>query len=120
MQTNSAWSSVFQFTIGTTTPPVPLSLSTWTLTGKVQRVNLPNNQLDLTPRMSLGTDTSQLTISLTDADTALLGVGNIVFEVLRINPPPQRPILKFYIDNYDGVASGLVVIPVPVRRSRYG
>jgi hypothetical protein len=119
MQTNSAWSSIFQFTCGT--PSVPLSLASWTLTGKAQRVNLPNNQLDLMPKMNLGTDTSQLTISLTDADTALLGVGRIVFEVLRINPFPQRPILKFYIDNYDGVASGVVVMPVPaVKRSRYG
>lgn len=110
MQINAAWSSIFQFVVGD--PPVPQSLATWTLNGRVQRVNLPNNNLDLTSRMHLMADTSQLSISLTPADTDFLGVGRIVFEVLRVSPLPQRPILKFYIDNNDGVATGLLVQPV--------
>jgi hypothetical protein len=110
MQTNAAWSSIFQFTVGT--PPVPQDLSTWTLRGKCQRTNLPNNYLDLVPRMVLGVDTSQLVISLTDADTLKLGVGRIVFEVLRVDPPPQRPILRFFVENTLGVADSLYVMPV--------
>jgi hypothetical protein len=110
MQVNAAWSSIFQFMVGN--PPVPQSLSTWTLIGTAQRANLPNNNLDLVPRMDLGTDTSQLIISLTNLDTASLGVGRIVFEVLRIDPPPYRPILKFYIENNDGVASVPAVQPL--------
>jgi hypothetical protein len=110
MQVNAAWSSIFQFTVGN--PPVPQSLATWTLSGKVQRVNLPNNNLDLTSRMHVGVDTSQLMISLTPVDTDFLGVGRIVFEVLRVSPLPQRPILKFYIDNNEGIATGLQVQPI--------
>jgi len=104
MQTNAAWSSVFQFTVGN--PPVPQDLSTWILKGKCERVNLVNNFLDLVTRMDLGTDTSQLIISLTQDDTLFLGPGRIVFEVLRVDPPPQRPILKFYIENNPGVVDG--------------
>jgi len=110
MVTNSAWSSIFQFTVGT--PPVPQDLSTWTLRGKCQRTNLPNNNLDLVPRMTLGLDTSQLIIALTDVDTLKLGVGRVVFEVLRVDPPPQRPILRFFIENTIGVVDNLFVTPV--------
>src|SRR5215467_8746513 len=92
MQTNAAWSSIFQFTVGN--PSVPQDLSTWVLRGKCQRTNLPNNFLDLIPRMTLGDDTSQLIISLSELDTLSLGVGRIVFEVLRVQPLPQRPILR--------------------------
>ena len=102
MQTNAAWSSAFQFTVGT--PPVNQDLSSWTLTGMCQRSNLPNNNLDLVPRMSLGTDTSQLIIALTEDDTLALGVGRIIFEVLRTDPLPRRPILRFYIENNQGIA----------------
>jgi hypothetical protein len=109
MQVNSAWSSIFQFTVGN--PPIPQNLSTWSLRGKCQRTNLPNNWLDLIPRMDLGTDTSQLIISLTELDTFQLGIGRIVFEVLRVSPPPQRPILKFYIENHAGVVDMLTVMP---------
>lgn len=105
MQTNSEWSTTFRFTIDN--PPVPQSLATWTLIGKCQRVNLPNTYLDLIPRMNIGDDdTSQLIISLSKDDTLMLGVGRIVFEVLRVDPIPQRPILKFFIDNFNGVMDG--------------
>jgi hypothetical protein len=64
--------------------------------------------------MELGTDTSQLIISLTQNDTAALGIGRIVFEVLRVDPPPQRPILKFYIENTAGVVDNLYPMPYVV------
>jgi hypothetical protein len=110
MQTNSAWTSVFQFVVGN--PPIPFSLATWTLIGTATRTNMPNKAVDLANKMSLMDDTSQLMISLVEDDTSLLGVGRIVFEVLRTDPGPQRPILKFYVENHAGVVIPPVVMPV--------
>jgi hypothetical protein len=102
MQTNAAWNSLFQFVVGN--PPIPFSLATWTLKGNAKRVNLPSKSIDLDTKLVLmDDDTSKLLISLTEDDTNLLGVGKIVFEILRIDPAPQRPIVKFYIENHAGV-----------------
>jgi hypothetical protein len=104
MQTNSDWCNTFQFTIGD--PPVPQDISDWTLKGECRRTTLPNTYLDLAPRVDLGVDTSTLTITLSKDDTLFLGVGRIVFELLRVLPSPQRPILRFYINNILGVVDG--------------
>ena len=104
MQTNSDWSSVFKFVVGL--PPIPQNLSTWIIEGVARRENLPSNYVPLAigTRLALGEDPSQLTISLSSDDTQALGAGRVVFEILRISPVPQRPILKFYIENNLGVA----------------
>jgi hypothetical protein len=105
MQDNSAWSTTFQFMTGPQGALVPLSIASWSVKGTAQRVNLPNScSLDLATRISLMPDPSQLQIALSQDDCSLLGVGVIVFELLRVDPPPQRPILKFFINNYEGVA----------------
>jgi hypothetical protein len=65
---------------------VPISIADWTLTGIAQRVNKQNVQLDLTARMELGDDQSQLIISLSADDAAYLDAGTIVFEVVRVSP----------------------------------
>ena len=107
MQTNSDWSSVFQFT-DSSSPPVPVHIADWTLMGTVRRTNKKNVELDLTARMEVEDDTGQLVISLSEADTNYLGVGTIVFEVLRTDPLPLRPILRFYVNNYAGVAGDVL------------
>jgi hypothetical protein len=104
MQTNSAWSSFFQFIIGT--PPIPYPIKAWLVKGVARRINLPETKyvdLALGGRLTLTTDPSQLKVTLTEDDTLFLDVGRIQFEILRIDPLPQRPILKFEIENYAGV-----------------
>lgn len=103
MSTNADWSNVFKFVVGL--PPIPQNLSTWTIVGTVCRDNMSTLSLPLFvgTRLALGVDTSQLIVSLTALDTKFLGAGKVVFEILRTSPPPQRPILKFYIENHLGV-----------------
>jgi hypothetical protein len=100
MQTNAAWYGIFQFTMQN----IPYSIAGWTLQGLAQKVNVPIRNVDLSTRMALMTDSSKLKITLSEDDTFLLGVGRIQFEVLRMDPLPQRPILRFYIQNYEGIA----------------
>jgi hypothetical protein len=118
LQTNAEWNSIFQFVSGKDSLSPPQPISDWTLTGIAKRINKANIELDITPRMTIGDDPSQLTISLSTDDTAYLGVGIIVFEVLRIDPLPLRPILRFYINNYLGIANPVYVMPVTTRMSR--
>jgi hypothetical protein len=114
-QTNSDWATTFQFMSGN--PATPLPIDSWTLQGKVQRTNLPANSLDLTYKLAVGVDPSQLTISLSKYDTLFLGAGRLVIEVLRVNPVPVRPILKFYFENHPGVVplDAPVVSPLRLR-----
>jgi hypothetical protein len=111
MQTNAEWSSVFQFT-DSSNPPVPIHIAGWNLIGTARRTNKQNIGLDLTSRMEVEDDTSLLAISLSEADTEYLGVGTIVFEVLRTDPAPLRPILRFYVNNYAGIAGVPIVNPL--------
>jgi hypothetical protein len=102
-QTNADWSTTFRFNDGQQPAPSPIPIDSWTLQGKVERLTLPHNWLDLTSQMVVGDDPSTLTIFLTKVDTYILGAGRLVVEILRIDPPPIRPILKFYMTNHQGV-----------------
>jgi hypothetical protein len=110
MQTNAGWAATFQFMSGPPEALVPLSIASWSVQGTVQRVNLPSNSLDLATRMTLLTDPSQLKITLSEDDCFMLGAGLIVFEILRVDPSPQRPILKFFVNNYEGVVESAALM----------
>jgi len=73
--------------------------------GTAERTNLIDNSLPLAmgSRLSLGGGIGQLIINLSEDDTAFLDVGKISFEIIRTDPLPQRPVLKFFIQNYKGL-----------------
>jgi hypothetical protein len=106
MQTNSEWSTIFQFqTTHSGGIPISVDISSWTMIGTAERTNLIDNSLPLAmgSRLSLGGGIGQLIINLSEDDTAFLDVGKISFEIIRTDPLPQRPVLKFFIQNYKGL-----------------
>ena len=117
MMTGCEWGVVFQFLTDVNGVPYPLDISLWTIAGVCRRTNFIDNTfpLQLGDRLSFGT-MGQLIIQLSAADTTFLDVGNISFELFRTDPPPYRPILKFFIQNYQSTLAPYSVMPVPAMK----
>jgi hypothetical protein len=101
MQTNAVWiTPAIVFTTGT--PPQNIDVSGWEMSGVARRnaVSLPLTFGN--GRLAFGS--GGIVIRLSVGDTAALGVGRVDIEVMRLSPPPApRPILRFAIENHQGV-----------------
>jgi hypothetical protein len=122
MEVGSDWSNTFMFKGGT--PPMPISISDWTLEGKAWASELPSKSIDLVLDEQLEVESYQiqshditrdrllqigqvvqvLIVRLEESETQLLGSGMVEIEILRTYPQPTRPILKFKIMNNEGPA----------------
>jgi hypothetical protein len=120
LETGSGWSHAFLIKGGD--PPVPLTISDWTLEGKASIKQLESTTVDLVlgngldvvdhvitepdlefdETLEVGQEVQLLKVSLTAEETDELGVNIILFEVRRTNPQPTRPVLRFSIHNNRG------------------
>jgi len=101
MQTNAVWRTP-PITFRAGAPPRDVDISAWVVSGIARSstcslaLNSDNGRLAIT-------DAGQLTISLSEADCAVLGPGRVDVEVMRSEPPPRRPLLRFAIINHQGL-----------------
>src|SRR4051812_48999500 len=93
MQTNALWQTPpIAFRAGS--PPRDVDISAWVLRG-IARSSTCSLALNSDSGRLAISDTGQLTIRLTEADCAALGEGRVDIEVMRSEPPPRRPLLRF-------------------------
>jgi hypothetical protein len=120
METGSDWSHAFVLKGGD--PPVPLTISDWTLEGKASIKQLESTEVLLYPgegldivdhviteadlaadeTLQVGQEIQLLKVSLTADQTDELGPNIVLFEIRRTDPPPIRRILSFSIRNNRG------------------
>lgn len=101
LQTNADWRAQFRFT--------GVDLTDWTLVGRALSDKGANRYVDLSVAGGQLTiddaETGTFTVDLTAAESLYLREGLITFEILRTDPEPRRPVLRFTIKNHKGVAA---------------
>ena len=101
MQTNAVWRTP-PIAVRAGSPPRDVDITAWVLSG-IARSSICSLTLNSDNGRLVISNTGQLTIGLSDADCAALGVGRIDIEVMRLAPPPPPPLLRFAIINHQGL-----------------
>lgn len=103
MQTNAAWlSPSVSYKAGS--PLAFVDISSWTIDGVAVGAKGKRITLNAANSKIVRDSATAFRVSLTQADTLALGVGEVVIEIMRHDPTPVRPILRMTGFNYHGVA----------------
>lgn len=102
MQVNSVWISP-PIQLATGTPPLPVDATGWTVAAEAKgelgavMLNIDNGKL-------AWLDASRFTLTLAEADCALLGEGLVQIEIVRLSPAPAPQSLgRIVLSNHDGI-----------------
>lgn len=98
MQVNADWTQSFDFQV---------NAASWTIHGRAASTKNSANYVNLNSNNLIWSDANNgvLQVYLTKNNCATLGVATINIEVIRTDPTPIRPILRFIVQNNAGIAS---------------
>jgi hypothetical protein len=100
LQTNAAWSAEFRF--------ANTNLTAWTLAGRALSSQNSTRYVDLAMNTQItvsDANNGTFSVTLTPLEANTLGPGTVTFEIVRTDPLPKRPVLRFTIKNHPGVAA---------------
>ena len=119
LETGSDWSHSYLLMGGN--PPVHITVSGWTLVGKVSLAELESTEIDLTGNklqvithviteddleefegLPVGQEVTLINVSLSGNDTEILGPGLVEIEIKRTSPSPVKTIIRHKIRNFMG------------------
>jgi hypothetical protein len=119
METGAEWAHSYLLMGGR--PPVPITVSAWTLVGKVSLAELESTEIPLTEDklkiinhtiteddleefegLPVGQEVTLIQVSLTEDDTEILGPGTVEIEIRRTDPRPRKTIIRHRIRNFQG------------------